>query len=247
MLRFYTPILILQLLCLYFAYKRNEEQKWFWLIIIFPLFGSLIYLFDTFYSKKKIETLAEQVTNGLKSNSKIKQLEKQLDFSDTVATRIRLGDEYFKIGEYQKAADLLESCVHGIYKNDSGLVRKLIQANFELKNYTSVIEYGEKILGDIAFKNSDEKVALAWAYFREGNTERADILFQELDSRFTNYEQRLEYALYLKESGRGKQAKNKLHQLLTEIESMEGEERKWKRSIYNYIKNEHASIHKQTN
>ncbi len=74
MFRFYTPIILLQAFCLYHAYKRNEEQKWFWIILIFPAIGCLIYLYHTFYSKENIEDLTEGVKTSFINNYKIDKL-----------------------------------------------------------------------------------------------------------------------------------------------------------------------------
>ena len=48
MFRFYTPILILQVFCLYHAYKNKSENWWYFLILMFPLIGSLIYPLQAF-------------------------------------------------------------------------------------------------------------------------------------------------------------------------------------------------------
>ena len=94
MLRFYTPILILQIFCLYHAYKSNSQQKWYWLIIFFPFFGSLLYLFDTFYTRGNIRSLTEGVKGMMNSNYRLEQLERELKFSDNVSNRVNLADAY---------------------------------------------------------------------------------------------------------------------------------------------------------
>jgi len=242
MFRFYTPIILVQIFCLYLAYKRNEQQKWFWIIIFFPFIGSLIYLYDTFYSRKNLENLTEEVKSSLSNNYKIKKLEREIVFSDTVSKRIELADEYMRCDDYSKAAKLYESCLEGIYENDTELLMKLIRVNFYLENYEEVIKYGEEISEDKSFKNSDEKVAFAWAYYRQGNSERADSIFQELDVGFSNYNQRMEYAKYLKETGNDELASEKFQELIAEIDSMNNYERKLKRKVLRQIKNEYTKM-----
>jgi len=242
MFRFYTPILLMQVFCLYLAYKRNEQQKWFWIIIIFPFIGSLIYLFDTFYSRRNVENLTEGVKTSLITNYKLEKMEREITFSNTVTKRIALADEYLKYNSYQRATELYESCLEGIYKNDTALLMKLIQVNFHLNDYDKVIKYGEEISDESTFKNSDEKVALAWAYYEVGNITKADAVFEELDVRFSNYNHRLEYAKYLREVGREELAEEKLYRLISEIESMDNYERKLKKKIFKQIKNEYSKV-----
>ena len=117
MFRFYSPILLLQIFCFYHAYKNNADQKWFWFIIFFPLIGSLIYLYDSFLSHQNIDDISEGVKSTFVSNYKINQLEKQLSHSETVANKKALADEYYMAGNNQKAFELYESCLDGMYNN----------------------------------------------------------------------------------------------------------------------------------
>lgn len=238
----YTPIVLIQMFCLYLAYKRNEHQKWFWIIIFFPAIGSIIYLFDTFYSRRNVESLAEGVKGGFINNYKIQKLEREIVFSNTVSKRIELADEYLRNDNYLKAAEIYESCLEGIYKNDTELLLKLIRVNFYLQNYQKVIEHGNVIVGDKSFKNSNEKAAFAWSFYEIGDNDKAGAIFRELDVRFSNYNQRLEYAKYLKVSGNAVLAKDKLQNLIAEIESMDNHERNLKRRIFKQIKSEYSKI-----
>jgi hypothetical protein len=119
-------------------------------------------------------------------------LEREIAFSDTVLKRIELADEYMRIHNYAKAAPLYESCLEGIFKNDTQLLMKLIRVNYQIQDFQKVIEHGNEITDDGYFKNSDEKAAFAWSYHEVGDNEKANAIFQELDVRFSNYKQRFE-------------------------------------------------------
>jgi hypothetical protein len=237
MIRFYTPILILQIFCVYHAFKKNNEQRWIWIILFFPFFGSLIYLYQTFYSKRNLEVLKEGVKANLNSNYKIDKLEKEIKFSDTVFNRISLADEHLLIGNYNRAYELYKSCLEGIYKDDVDLLLKLVKVNYFNKNYDKVIFYGIQIPNDDEFKKTEEKAALAWAYSKKGNHNKANQHFKECDIRFSNYYQRLEYAKYLEQNGEKQNAINMLEELINEIDTMNSYEKKLKRQIYRTIKN----------
>ncbi len=83
MLGLYTPVFLLQAFCVYHAYRNNVEQRWYWLILFFPLFGCIIYLVQNFNSASTIKSLEENVKAVVISNYKIEQLEKALRFSDS--------------------------------------------------------------------------------------------------------------------------------------------------------------------
>ena len=242
MLRFYAPILLLQGFCLYHAYKNNTQQKWFWLIIIFPLVGSLIYLYYHFSGKINIDNITEGVKEALDSNYKMEKLEKENRFADTAANKIKLGDQYMQKERYKDALEMYESCLNGIYDDDPELMRKLLQANYMSGNYEQTINFGEKLENDYGFKNSNERIALAWAYFHNHGKEIAEKTFKAMDMQFANYPNRIEYCKFLLKENRTEEAKNKLATMIEEIEHMDSYERKMKRGIQGEIKKMYEGI-----
>jgi|GEM_PF-513673 len=246
MIGYYTPVIVLQAFCLYHAYKNNNDRKWFWIIVFFPLFGGLIYLYDSFYSKKNISSIAEGLSEGLKTsinpNRKIDKLEKELQISDSVANRIHLADEYIVIQEYERATELLESCLEGIHRDDVEILMKLVKVHYLNQQYQQVIHYGEQLLTATEFKNSEEKVALAWSYKELNRLEQSHQQFEEVDARFSNYPLRIEYARFLEETKGTASAMDKLDELLTEIDSMGSNEKKHKKQIYRTVKKYYSEL-----
>lgn len=243
MLRFYSPILILQLFCLYHAYNNNRDWKWVMLIIFLPLLGSLFYLYKHFYSRRNIENISEGIKTSFISNYKIDKLEKELKYSDTVHNKVKLANEHFESGNIERAHELYTSCItNEIHKNDVELVMKVMKTSYMLKDYDSVIKNSTSVNKLKEFQNSEEKIALAWSYFYENDQSMADKTFQEMDVRFSNYLHRVEYSKYLNESLRKNEGREKLEELLDEIDSMDPQEKRQKRDIYKSIKNYHKYL-----
>ncbi len=231
MVRFYIPILILQIFCLYQVLKRKEENKWIWIILFFPLIGGVYYLYDTFYSRRNLLHIKEEVKSSLLSNYKIEKLESQVAFSDTFTNKMLLADEYFSIGNYEKAKEIYESCYNGLYEKDTELLMRLLAVHYFIKEYDAVLKYGNKMIQDKSFNNSEEKIYLAWSCYELGKEKEAEEHFQESDIRFTNYSQRLEYALFLEKIGNADKAKEKLEELQAEMDRMDGVGRKRNRRV----------------
>lgn len=242
---YYTPILLLQVFCLYHSYSNRNENKWLWIIIFFPLIGSILYLYDSFYSRKKMINIAEGLKSNFNSNHKLEKLEQELQFTDSVSNKVELADEYINIQNYGRAIELLESCLNGLYKDDPNILMKLVKANYLQNNYKEVIKYGEQILKKPEFKNSDEKVALAWSYKEANQLEAANQQFEEVDVRFSNYNLRIEYARFHEETGNVDGALDKLEEMLTEIDSMTGYEKKHKKQVYRTIKNYYSELNRR--
>lgn len=231
MFRFFPIILILQAFCLYHAFKNNTQQKWYWIIIFFPFFGSIFYLYENFYSRKNLQNIKEGVKSTIVSNYTLDKLEKQVKISNSVANRKALADEHIRVGNYDQALELYLSCNEGIFKDNPDILLKIIRAAFLKEDFEKVITYGS-ILGEHeSFKHSKERIAFAWAHHHTYKNETAEKHFKAMDLSFSNHEARFEYAKFLHTVERKEECKAKLMHLIEEINSMEPMEKRSKRGL----------------
>ncbi|MGK0316704.1 MAG: hypothetical protein ACI86M_002939 [Saprospiraceae bacterium] len=242
MFKFYPLVVLLYAFCIYHAYTNKADQKWFWIILIFPFFGSSFYLYDTFYRRDEINVIKEEVKSTLVPDYKSNKLEKHLKYTDTVTNRIVLGDEYSRKGNYVEALALYNSCNEGLYKDDVHLLLKILKSNYLLDDYKAVIAFGDKIKQKKEFTNSNEKAAYAWALYYENRNEEALKNFEDLNISYSNYESRLEYARFLNLLDKRHETKSLIEEMLEEIESMDSYEKKLKKAIYKEIKNAYSRI-----
>jgi hypothetical protein len=242
MLRLYTPVFMLQAVTLYLAYRNNAEQRWYWFIIFFPGLGSLLYLFDQYYSQRNISSFTETVKEVVNSNYKTEQLEKAQRFSDNTINKLNLADAYMEIGRYADAINLYQSTLTGFMEDDPGVRMKLLNALFMAKNYDQVIMLGEKLESEKTFKNAEPRISYAWALHYEGKPEAAEKVFQDMNKPFTNFKHRVEYCAFLSESSRKEEANVLLQELLEEFENMRGPERKLHRDANRNARNLYTSI-----
>lgn len=231
MLGLYTPLLILQVLCIYHAYKNNVEQRWYWLIALFPLVGCLIYLYHNFYNRNTVQTLADGVKGVVNSNYRTEQLEKALRFNDNVTNKTNLADAYVKLKRYPEAIALYKECLKGFMAEDPDLRMKVLQAAFLDRDFESVISYGNELDGEKTFRNSEARISFAWTLHLKGKTQEAQKVFEDMNKTFTNYRHRLEYGKFLKETNQLELLKNILMDLSEEFNHMKGTERRSYRGI----------------
>lgn len=242
MLRLYTPVFILQAVTLYLAYRNNAEQRWYWFIIFFPGLGSLLYLFDQYYSQRNISSLTETVKEVVNSNYKTEQLEKAQRFSDNTINRLNLADAYMEIGRYAEAINLYQSTLTGFMEDDPVVRMKLLGALFMAKSYDEVIMLGEKLESEKTFKNAEPRISYAWALHYQGKPEAAEKVFQDMNKPFTNFKHRVEYCAFLSESSRKEEANVLLEELLEEFENMRGPELKLHRDATRNARNLYTLI-----
>ena len=241
MLGLFTPVLLLQAFCVFHAYRNNVEQRWYWLILFFPLFGCIIYLVQNFNSVPTIKSLEENVKAAVISNYKIEQMEKALRFSDSVKNKVNLADEYVNIARYDDAIPLYESCLQGFMNDDPSLKMKLLNAHFMKGDYDAAVQYGNNLKSEKTFKNSEIRVIYAWSVYQTGQAELAETIFADMDKSFSNYYHRLEYCKYLLKIDKMELAKEKLSELIEEFDHVKGPERRLNRDTFRQIKDLHAS------
>lgn len=231
MFGFFPLSIILQAFCIYHAYTNKADQKWFFIIIFLPLIGSGLYLYHHFYNRQNITKVSEGFKEVVNTNYSVQKLEKEVKFSDTITNKTNLADKYLELGRYQEAADLYESCLEGFNADNADLLRRLVKVHYLLENYGKSVAYGHQVNGNKTFSKSKEKIAYAWSLFYENEEEKAEKVFSEMDSTFTNYPHRMEFAKFLNESGKREDALSKLEELMDEYDHMEAREKRQNRAV----------------
>jgi hypothetical protein len=240
----YTPIILLQAFCVYHAYKNNAEQRWYWFIILFPLFGCGFYLFDHFYNRQSINAITENVKGVLNTNYKIERLEKEVRFNDSIKNRLNLAEAYLEVGRYQDAQRIYEECLTGFMSDDPDLKMKLLHTCYLTQDFSQAVELGKSLASEKRFRDSEARLAYAWSLHYLHQTDEAEQVFKDLDRPFTNYVHRLEYSKLLQSQGRKDELKNKLRDLLDEFEHMRSNEKRFHRDIIRQTRDLQASMEK---
>ena len=147
---------------------------------------------------------------------------------------MQLADEHSAVGNYERS--LYKSCLVGMYKDDPSLLKKLVRTYYQNKEYLAAIELGRQVIDDPLFIKSEERIAFAWSLYFHHEVEEAEENFKAMDLRFSNYLHRLEYARFLNMTHRPIESKQKLDELLEEIEAMDKHEQRLKKEIRGQIK-----------
>ena len=226
-MRYFSLILILQIICFYLAYKKRADYWWYIVILLFPLVGCLLFLFLNYFKEEDLESIKSTINDAsTPHSSKIARLKKEYDFNNCAANAIALGDAYMANNEFQKAKELFQECAYGALSDDFEILTKLLDAHFELGEHQDVIAIGKKLLKKSQFKNTEERIAFAWSYAYTNQPELSEEQFTAMDVRYSNYLHRKEYCRFLIEQNRMQEAEDKLDLLMSEYNEMEGFERR---------------------
>lgn len=217
MLLYYLTI-ALQIYCMYHVYKNSSNYYWYFIIFFIPLLGCIVYLFTHVFNKRDVANITEEITTIINPTKKIKDLEKELEFSNTFQNKINLADAYAENKDFNNAIIFYKKGLEGNFKDDPHTLNKLIHCYFETHNFDQVILNANKIDLENDFKDSTYYYGLALE--QKEQFEEAEIQLKKVDKRYSNYPERIELCEFLIRRNKKQEAKEILLEITSEIKSM---------------------------
>ncbi len=228
---YYIP-LILQGICAIHFLRNGTAQKWLWIIIIIPVLGSLAYLYFEVWRGRRINQPKIDVKAIINPHVKYKRLEEKVRFSDTFANRMELADAYLSGGFIDDAIDLYEQSLTGAFAENEHGLQQLMVAYSKSERYAEVVDIGRKLYRTPQFLRAKWHVLYAIALEHTGNIQQAEEEFKMMKGRYSNFEQRYEYALFLERNKRFADAAQILADMLEEQPQLTPMERKANREWF---------------
>ncbi|MFS4482150.1 hypothetical protein ACKGJY_03985 [Hyunsoonleella sp. 2307UL5-6] len=212
----YYIVIALQGFCIYHAIKNRRPYYWIFIIFFLSLLGCIIYFITQVYNKRDAEKITSELTNIINPTKKIKDLEKQLAFTDTYQNRVNLADAHLENKDYQNAILHYKEALDGNFQNDFYVIKNMIEAYHFITDYKSVVIYGEQIVSHPEFKKSRTQFLYGLALEKEGDLVEAENHLRAIDIRFSFYEERLTFAKFLLNINKKEEAKEILEALISE-------------------------------
>jgi hypothetical protein len=243
---YYYLIIGLQIYCGIHSYRRGTLSRWIIMIVFLPVIGSLVYLYSEVLSNRSsfrsIRKPTIDVGAVLNPGGKLKKLEDELRFTDTFANKVKLADAYLAAGYTDKAVDLYEASLTGAFAENEHVLAQLIVAYFEQQRYEEVIPLAKKLYKLPQFARSKAHMLYAMSLEYTGNAEQAENEFKAMKGRYSYFEQRYQYGLFLMRAGRDKDAWQIFTEMLNEEQHLGQVERKSNRVWFAKTKDELRKI-----
>ena len=239
---FYTISIILQAICVIHCVRKGNQNKWIWLIIFLPILGSLIYIFTEMFSGRDLKDVQSNVGNVLNPSGRVKKLEENFRFSDTFQNRIALADRYLSDGLTEKAIELYESGLTGNFIDNEHVLRQLILAYFQIKSYDEVITLSKKLYTRPQFARSKSHVLYAMALDLTGNPELSEKEFSMMQGKFSNFEARYQFGMFLNRNSRDEEARDVFKEITNEARHLSNVELRDNRQWLNAAKDQYSRL-----
>jgi len=234
---YYIPI-ALQAFCAFHSYQRGTLNRWIFIIIFLPVIGSAIYLFSEVLSERRIRGPKVNIAAIVNPGGQIKKLEETVRFADTFANKIKLADAYLAGGYTEKAVELYEASLVGSFADNEHALSQLLKGYFTQERYDDVIATAQKIKQSQKFNKSEAHLLYAQALENTDQPKAAEQEFKAMKGRFSCFEQRYQYGMFLKRAGRDDDARRIFTELIDEVPHLGPVEKKNGRAWFGKAKEE---------
>ena len=216
----YYLIIGLQLYCAYHAYTTRNKVYWYFVILLVPAVGSLVYLITQVFTKKDAEIVQKELTAVINPTKKVKDLEAKVKFADTFQNRVDLADAYSELKEYESAITNYKEALAGSHHKDYYGTSQLLTAYYQAEAYEDVITTAQIIVDKSEFETSKAQFLYGLALSKVGKEEEAEAILKKIDQRYSHYEERLVLARFYKDTNKISEAKELLEDLVAEGDYM---------------------------
>ncbi len=149
-----------------------------------------------------------------------------------------LADAYLESGMTEKAIDLYESSLTGAFEENEYVHTQLLKAYYKTNQFDKAVGIAKKISKLPTFPRSRTHMLYAMALDHIGQPQEAEKEFQKMQSRFSFYEPRYEYGLFLIGHNRKKEAKDLYESMLAENSQLSPRERRSAAPFLRLVKEE---------
>jgi hypothetical protein len=223
---FYIITIILQGICVFHCVRKGNQQNWIWLIVFLPLVGCLVYIFTEILTRNRIASVQSGLGEIIRPSGSIRKLQENLRFSDTFNNRMALADAYLASDRTREAIDLYEDSLTGAFTENEHCIGQLIVAYYREKNYEEVIRLAKRISHLPQFPRSKAQILYAISLGNNKQEDLAEKEFLTLKGRFSNFEARYCYSLFLQQHNRSEDARKILSEIVSEIPQLSRVEKK---------------------
>lgn len=217
---YFYLIIALQGYCLYHLYTNRNAYYWWFVILFLGPIGCVIYLITQVYNKRDAEKITTEITHIINPTKRIKDLEKQLQFSESYQNRVNLADALLEIKDYNNALPHYLEALKDSSQNDFYVGSKLVEVYFLAEDYNNAIDYANKIKDRSEFNKSKTQFIYGLAQEKLGDFDAAEINLRQIDVRYSFYEERLVLAKFLISRDKIEDGKAILEDVQTESQHM---------------------------
>lgn len=190
---------------------RTGRGGWIFLIVFFPLVGSLIYFFvevlPGLRAGQKLRTVGSGVQRKIDPMREVRQLRDRVAHAGTLANRMELARAYQRAGMTAEAIATFRECLQGLYRDDPQVLAELCAVLYEAGEMAEAREIMRSLMLRPGHVTPQLRLLNARMLEDAGETDAALAEYQLLSRVAAGEEARCRYALLLRRLGRDAEAR----------------------------------------
>ncbi|MCC6197793.1 MAG: PLDc N-terminal domain-containing protein [Burkholderiales bacterium] len=193
--------LALAITCAIHAVRSGQQTYWLFILFLFPLLGSIVYIFAIWLPRSRLERGAMKAVSAavraIDPGRDVREAQAAFDHAPTAQNQMRLAAALLDAGDPKAAAFQYEACLAGPHAGDPDIRLGAAHAFVECHRYADALHYLELLRGDRPdFR--PEPVSLLRARALAGLSRASDARteFESAVARFGTYEANAEYAIF---------------------------------------------------
>jgi len=212
--------IIVQLALVVHIMKTGRSTTWVFIVLFFPLIGSLAYciieLLPELTGTRTAKQAQRSIAKAVDPDKALREATAQYELARTAQNAITLARQHLERGDFSAAKTLFERSLSGVHGDDPDLLMGLAEAHFGLKEYAEVVGCLDTLKEKNPGKTSQEGHLLyARALDEGGRSAEAIEEYQALVGYYAGPEPSCRLATLLKAQGRDDEARTLYQAILT--------------------------------
>jgi hypothetical protein len=195
------------------AVRTGRERFWLFILLAFPLLGSVIYavvnVLPDLVGHGTVRRIGADAVKTLNPEKDYREAQKLVEDTPTVANQLRLANAAYDLRRFEEAERLYAEAANGIHADDATLLLGRAKALIELDRPAEALPILER-LGELGEAGRTPQAALAMgrAYHMLGRHSEADTAYEWAAGRLPGLEGMARYVVFLVENGRRAEAQD---------------------------------------
>lgn len=198
------------------AVRTGQQTYWLFILLSFPLLGSLIYFLTIYLPSSRLQRgatkLAKAAVKSLDPSRELREARAAYEYAPTAQNQIRLAQALLDAGEARQSLAYFEQCLQGIFSEDLEIRWSAAQAAFDAGQLDAALRHLETIRAqDARFRSDAVSLLTARTHAALGNDAQARAAFDAAVAQSGNFDSKAEYAIWAAGQGDWRTA-DALHQ-----------------------------------
>ena len=212
--------IIVQLALVVHIMKTGRNTTWVFIVLFFPLIGSLAYfiieLLPELTNTRTAKQAQRSIAKAVDPAKALREANAQYELASTAQNAMTLARLHLERGEFSAAKALFERSLSGVHGDDPELLMGLAEAHFGLAEYADVVRCLDSLKEKNPGKTSQEGHLLyARALDEQGRSAEAIAEYQALVEYYAGPEPSCRLATLLNAQGRKDEARALFEAVIT--------------------------------